>query len=277
MRNLPDVQPFLFPVNAKSVPDYYNIVVRPMDLQTMRELIRQKKYQTREEFLSDVNQIVENSTLYNGKKRVNLARNQALVDVQRSIFFLGAKSSLTLAAKRMLQVCVDRLAEKEDKMMRLEKAINPLLDDDDQVALSYILDSIVSKLKKMSESWPFVKPVNKKAVKDYYDVVKHPMDLETICNNVKGSMIDTVRESFCGNWSNFSNFCSVAHKYHSRREFLRHIELILNNCIIYNGRESSYTERAETLLKTAQASLEEVLSYFKRSKFGSMPKISDGI
>lgn len=100
--------------------------------------------------------------------------------------FLGAKSQLTLAAKRMLQVCVDQLAEKEDKLMRLEKVINPLLDDDDQVALSFILSSIVSNLKVMSESWPFVKPVNKKAVKDYYDVVKQPMDLETISNNVKG-------------------------------------------------------------------------------------------
>lgn len=86
----------------------------------------------------------------------------------------------------MLQVCVDQLAEKEDKLMRLEKVINPLLDDDDQVALSFILSSIVSNLKVMSESWPFVKPVNKKAVKDYYDVVKQPMDLETISNNVKG-------------------------------------------------------------------------------------------
>lgn len=37
-----------------------------MDLQTIRENLRQKKYQSREEFLADVNQIVENSTLYNG-------------------------------------------------------------------------------------------------------------------------------------------------------------------------------------------------------------------
>ena len=48
--------------------DYYRIVHRPMDLQTIRENLRQKKYQSREEFLADVNQIVENSTLYNGKK-----------------------------------------------------------------------------------------------------------------------------------------------------------------------------------------------------------------
>lgn len=38
-----------------------------MDLQTIRDNLRQKKYQSREEFLADVNQIVENSTLYNGK------------------------------------------------------------------------------------------------------------------------------------------------------------------------------------------------------------------
>lgn len=49
------------------MPDYYNIVQRPMDLQTIRDGLHLKKYQNREEFLSDVNQIVENSTLYNGK------------------------------------------------------------------------------------------------------------------------------------------------------------------------------------------------------------------
>lgn len=37
-----------------------------MDLQTIRDGLHLKKYQNREEFLSDVNQIVENSTLYNG-------------------------------------------------------------------------------------------------------------------------------------------------------------------------------------------------------------------
>ena len=31
--------------------------------------------------------------------------------------------------------------------MRLEKAINPLLDDNDQVALSYIFESITQKMK----------------------------------------------------------------------------------------------------------------------------------
>lgn len=67
MRSMENVQAFLLPVNAKRVPDYYNIVTRPMDLQTIRENIRQKKYQTRKDFLDDVNQIYENSALYNGE------------------------------------------------------------------------------------------------------------------------------------------------------------------------------------------------------------------
>mgnify|MGYP000918930736 CR=1 FL=1 len=113
----------------------------------------------------------------------------------------GAKSQLTIAAQNMLKVCIDLLAQNEDKLMKLEKMINPLLDDDDQVALSFIFTNIVNKIKTMQESWAFVKPVNRKMVKDYYDIVEHPMDLETISNNVKGTKLspltrDMVREKF---------------------------------------------------------------------------------
>ncbi|KAH3836111.1 hypothetical protein DPMN_109481, partial [Dreissena polymorpha] len=65
MRDMPNTHPFLYPVNAKIVPDYFTIVKEPMDLQTIREHIRAKKYQNREDFLLDVNLILKNSTLYN--------------------------------------------------------------------------------------------------------------------------------------------------------------------------------------------------------------------
>lgn len=100
--------------------------------------------------------------------------------------------------------------------MRLEKAINPLLDDDDQVAFSFILDNIVTQKMMVVhdvsaippysssfshhsraagqvynlplipsflsslQSWPFHHPVNKKFVPDYYKVIVNPMDLESI-------------------------------------------------------------------------------------------------
>ncbi|XP_063824981.1 transcription initiation factor TFIID subunit 1 [Ostrinia nubilalis] len=211
MRHLPDVQPFLFPVNQKLVADYYRIVSRPMDLQTIRENMRQKRYQSREDFLADVNQIVENSTLYN-----------------------GPTSTLTLAAQRMLQRCVEKLAEKEELIIKLEKQINPLLDDNDQVALSFILDNLLTtKLKVMPEAWPFLKPVNKKQVKDYYNVIKKPIDMETMGKKIQ------------------------AHKYHSRDEFLRDIQLLVDNCRAYNGINSQFTRQAEAILKVTQEALEQ--------------------
>lgn len=101
-----------------------------MDLQTVRENLRAKKYQNREDFLSDVHQIVENSTLYNGNKFCAFG-----MTLSKIVCFSGAKSALTLAATRMMELCGQRLTEKEERFMRLEKAINPLLDDNDQVFL----------------------------------------------------------------------------------------------------------------------------------------------
>ncbi|KAJ8968631.1 hypothetical protein NQ317_014757 [Molorchus minor] len=69
----------------------------------------------------------------------------------------------------------------------------------------------------MSESWPFLKAVNKKFVKDYYSIVKRPMDLETISKKVADSA----------------------------------------NCVLYNGRESPFTEKAEQLVKACKATLDE--------------------
>ncbi|XP_026317517.1 transcription initiation factor TFIID subunit 1 isoform X2 [Hyposmocoma kahamanoa] len=211
IRHLPDVQPFLFPVNTKLVPDYYRVVTRPMDLQTIRDNLRQKRYQSREDFLADVNQIVENSTTYN-----------------------GLSSSLTVAAQRMLQKCVDKLAEKEEQLMKLEKQINPLLDDNDQVALSFILENLLTtKLKVMPEAWPFLKPVNKKQVKDYYNVIKKPIDMETMGKRIQ------------------------AHKYHSREDFLKDITLLVENCRAYNGPNSQFTRQAEAIQKVTIEALEQ--------------------
>lgn len=236
MRDMPDVQPFLFPVNAKLVPDYYRIVQRPMDLQSIRENLRQRKYQNREEFLADVNQIVENSNVYN-----------------------GTKSSFTVAAQRMLQKCVDRLAEKEDRLMRLEKAINPLLDDDDQVALSFIFEKLISgKLKVMPESWPFLKPVNKKQVKDYYTVIRRPMDLETITKKVAGECIENKRKTLLFTFDILNLKLISAHKYHTRNEFIADIELIASNCEQYNGNESNFTKQARLMVDFTKQALDEV-------------------
>ncbi|KAM8965485.1 transcription initiation factor TFIID subunit 1 isoform X2 [Sarcophilus harrisii] len=211
MRDLPNTYPFHTPVNAKVVKDYYKIITRPMDLQTLRENVRKRLYPSREEFREHLELIVKNSATYNGPKH-----------------------SLTQISQSMLDLCDEKLKEKEDKLARLEKAINPLLDDDDQVAFSFILDNIVTqKMMVVPDSWPFHHPVNKKFVPDYYKVIVNPMDLETIRKNIS------------------------KHKYQNRDAFLDDVNLILANSVKYNGSDSQYTKTAQEIVNICHQTLAE--------------------
>lgn len=59
------------------------------------------------------------------------------------------------------------------------------------------------------------------------------------------------------------NFCSIAHRYHSRVEFLADIELIATNCEQYNGSESRFTKNAKHILEYARLQLDEVRILFE--------------
>uniref|UniRef100_A0AAY5L3L7 Transcription initiation factor TFIID subunit n=1 Tax=Esox lucius TaxID=8010 RepID=A0AAY5L3L7_ESOLU len=211
MRDHPNTYPFHTPVNAKVVKDYYKIITRPMDLQTLRENVRKRMYPSREEFRENVELIVKNSATYN-----------------------GAKHPITQVAQTMLDLCDAKLKEKEDRLVRLEKAINPLLDDDDQVAFSFILDNIVTqKMMAVPDSWPFHHPVNKKFVPDYYKVIAQPMDLENVRKNIS------------------------KHKYQNRDVFLFDVSLIHANSVKYNGPDSPYTKTALEIVNVCKQTLAE--------------------
>lgn len=211
MRDHPNTYPFHTPVNAKVVKDYYKIITRPMDLQTLRDNVRKRLYPSRDEFRESVELIVKNSATYN-----------------------GAKHPLTQVSQAMLDLCDEKLKEKEERLVRLEKAINPLLDDDDQVAFSFILDNIVTqKMMAVPDSWPFHHPVNKKFVPDYYKVIANPMDLENLRKNIS------------------------KHKYQNREVFLSDVSLIHANSVKYNGSDSQYTKTALEIVNVCKQTLAE--------------------
>lgn len=62
--------PFHQPVNGKVVRDYYKIITKPMDLQTLRDNVRKRLYPSREEFREHLELIVKNSATYNGLLRI---------------------------------------------------------------------------------------------------------------------------------------------------------------------------------------------------------------
>lgn len=57
-----------------------------------------------------------------------------------------------------------RLIDKEQKLMSLEKAINPLLDDNDIIGFSFILNEIIQECKNVPKSAIFHTKVDGKRV-----------------------------------------------------------------------------------------------------------------
>jgi len=168
-------------------------------------------YLSRSDFMEHIELMANNSKAYN-----------------------GANSVFTKTAMKMKDYTVDRFTEMEDKLMRLEKEINPLLDDDDQVAFSFILDSIVmNNLMAVKDSWPFHAPVSKKRFPQYYKDIKTPMDLGTIRKNI------------------------TKHLYHNRVQLMEHIELLLLNSITFNGSDSKLTATAHKIVQVCRSTLDE--------------------
>ncbi|KAJ4483243.1 hypothetical protein J3R30DRAFT_3447167 [Lentinula aciculospora] len=57
--------PFLKPVSAEDVPDYHDIVLKPMDFSTMEHKLDNNHYQTVDDFVSDARLVFDNCRLYN--------------------------------------------------------------------------------------------------------------------------------------------------------------------------------------------------------------------
>jgi len=57
--------PFLEPVNASEVPDYYIVIKEPIDLQTIASRIDYRQYACFDDFVKDITKMFDNCRYYN--------------------------------------------------------------------------------------------------------------------------------------------------------------------------------------------------------------------
>uniref|UniRef100_A0A1I8A439 Bromo domain-containing protein n=1 Tax=Steinernema glaseri TaxID=37863 RepID=A0A1I8A439_9BILA len=207
MKTLQGAENFIKAVNPKIVPDYHTIIKKEIHLTMIRDRINANGYELRKEFLEDVRLMYDNARLYNGEHSI-----------------------ITDAAKRMFELATKRVAEHDDELMKLEKAINPLLDENDLVGFSFILNKIVQDCRNIPKSYAFHQPVDGKKVPRYYEVIKQPIDLLTIENNIKN------------------------HKYKKMETFREEFQLLYDNCMLFNG-SGLYSNKAKEILNMADAKL----------------------
>ncbi|KAG6440336.1 hypothetical protein O3G_MSEX001186 [Manduca sexta] len=103
-------------------------------------------------------------------------------------------------------------------------------DEPDLAALRTVLHTV----KNHAAAWPFLKPVDKTDVPDYYDHIKYPMDLRTMGERLKSRY------------------------YVSKRLFIADMTRIFTNCRLYNSPDTDYYRCANTLEKYFQTKMKEV-------------------
>lgn len=75
---------------------------------------------------------------------------------------------------------------------------------------------ILERLVEFKSSWPFLQSVKKEEVPDYYDVIKNPMDFQTMREKV------------------------LAGDYQNREQYIEDVQLICDNARLYNTKNTIY-------------------------------------
>ncbi|XP_071965223.1 uncharacterized protein [Antedon mediterranea] len=87
------------------------------------------------------------------------------------------------------------------------------------------LRKIVRQLQSHKMAWPFLEPVNKEDVPDYYEIIKEPMDLTTVETKLKKK------------------------KYQKLSDFTYDVGKVFDNCRFYNASDSPFYQCADILEK----------------------------
>ncbi|KAI1077349.1 hypothetical protein F5B20DRAFT_572297 [Whalleya microplaca] len=93
---------------------------------------------------------------------------------------------------------------------------------------------LLNDLQNHPSAWPFLNPVNKDEVADYYEVIKEPMDLSTMETKLE------------------------ADQYATPEEFIRDARLIFDNCRKYNNETTPYAKSANKLEKYMWAQIKGI-------------------
>ena len=91
---------------------------------------------------------------------------------------------------------------------------------------------IVRKIDEQQFAWPFREPVTVDEAPDYFDVIRHPIDLKTIANRIRQD-----------------------NHYKNKQMLYVDLMLMINNCKLYNDDGSTYIQCAVQLEKYIQTVL----------------------
>lgn len=106
-----------------------------------------------------------------------------------------------------------------------------------------LLAHLLNGLQSHSSAWPFLQPVNRDEVADYYDVIKEPMDFSTMESKLDSD------------------------QYISPEEIIKDAKRIFSNCRSYNNDTTTYWKHATKLEKFMMQKIRELPEISHLSEF----------
>ncbi|XP_040015552.1 polybromo 1, like isoform X3 [Xiphias gladius] len=197
---------FMVKPSKKDYPDYYNVILEPMDLKTIEHNIRNERYATEEALMEDMKLMFRNARHYNeeGSQVYNDADilEKILKDKRKE---LGPPPEEDDVGSPKLKLRKSGVSPKKSKYLTpLQQRLNELYD-----AVRNFTDRRGRRLSTI-----FLRLPSRAELPDYYATIKRPIDMERLRSHM------------------------AAGRYQDVEALVEDFALMFNNACMYNEPES---------------------------------------
>ncbi|TNN84387.1 Protein polybromo-1 [Liparis tanakae] len=180
---------FMVKPSKKDYPDYYKVILEPMDLKTIEHNIRIERYATEDALMEDMKLMFRNARHYNEEG------SQILKDKRKDLGTLAEEEDLGSPKLKLRKIGIS--PKKSKYITPLQQRLNELYD-----AVRNFTDRRGRRLSTI-----FLRLPSRAELPDYYATIKRPIDMERLRSHMAGGRYQDV-ESLVEDFSlMFNNAC----------------------------------------------------------------------
>ncbi|XP_018417975.1 PREDICTED: protein polybromo-1 [Nanorana parkeri] len=217
---------FMFKPSKKDYPDYYKIILEPMDLKTVEQNIRSEKYVTEEALMDDMKLMFRNAWHYNeeGSQVYNDAHILDKILKEKRKELGPVPDDEDVASPKL------KLSRKSGISPKKAKYLSPM-----QQKLNEVYEAVKNYTDKRGRrlSAIFLRLPSRSELPDYYLTIKRPIDMEKIRSHIMANKyqdIDAMCEDFV---TMFNNACT----YNEPESLIYKDALVLHKVLLETRRD----------------------------------------
>ncbi|XP_066520452.1 polybromo 1, like [Hoplias malabaricus] len=246
--------------SKKDYPDYYQVILEPMDLRTVEQNIRAERYSNEEAFINDMKLIFRNARHYNEEN--SQVYNDAVV----------LEKILKDKLKELGPPEDDDVGSPKPKLRRSGGAASPKKSRPQTTPLQQKLTELYEAVRNFTDnrgrriSTVFLRLPSRSELPDYYAAIKRPIDLERVRSHmVQGRYqdVDSMAEDII---LMFNNACT----YNEPESLIYRDALLLHKAFLDTRRRLEEEEEEGEDGASARVSVAPLIRELIRSLFVSV-------